>query len=308
MFGKANSFVKFRHCIIAGAPRSATTSLFRVLSAHDRVIPSPVKQTLFFLNEDYKGTVSSKRERGYSIEEYTRYFPAVPENCLTLESTPDYIYSAGSAKRIYNCLGERVLLVFTLRHPVERLVSTYYHEKQVGNVASSVTLAEFLGSEFSELDGNLYVRQGLYHRYLDEYYDTFGADSICVVFMDEIADPKSAGMRLLSERLSIDISALGGLLSERSNSKYQNRSEMLLVVYRFIRRSVLKVTQKNKYMSKFLSIPISLGSMLYRKLNQSRVVEQQSFNEAQYTMLSGYYMNSYDELERLIGRAVPWRE
>jgi hypothetical protein len=295
-----------QHCIIAGAPRCGTTSLFNVLGKQNNISASHVKQTLFFLDRGYGGTELLKRESDYTKSEYMRYFPFVSEAALTLEATPDYIYSAGTARRINECLGEQVQLVFVLRHPIERAISCFYHERQVGSVSPEISIEEFLGLHNKSFESNKYIHQGKYHEFLEEYYDVFGKEFVTVIFTEELTDLNNEGLRNLSERLLVNYGDLINDNSAQNNARFSNRSIALLIIYRHIRKSVLLLTQKNRVMAKLLAIPVALGSALYKKVNKAKVIEGNGLSAQQYAELNAYYTDSYTKLTQLTGREIPW--
>jgi len=295
------------YCIIAGAPRSATTSLFKCLSSHELFAPSSLKQTLFFMDSGYQGTLLKKREEDYTLDDYMMYFPSELKNKITLEATPDYIYSDGAAGRIYNCLGADAFIVFVLRNPLDRLLSCYHHEKQVGSISGGVTVNDFVaGDDVAAIGASIHVRQGVYSKFLKEYYRVFGRDRVCVLFTDDLTSIDSTGMRALADCMDVDLSSVASELLVRSNQRFQNRSKALLTGYRVLRGTVLSITSKNRVLSKVLSTPVKLGASIYRRANHAASVPVDELAARKIELLNQYYYDGNRELADLTGRDVPW--
>ena len=124
---------KFRYCIIAGAPRSGTTSLYNYIAHHPQVNPSSIKQTGYFLDSDYfdkaklPGSVAADKDQNFDA-----LFEEKNSSNLKIEATPDYLYSEGTAKQIHKSLGSSVALIFILRNPIDQFVSVFHHYKRLG--------------------------------------------------------------------------------------------------------------------------------------------------------------------------------
>ena len=295
------------HCIIAGAPRSATTSLYNCLSGHVQFASSSIKQTLFFLNADDEGTLLNKLEEGYGVADYLKYFPENLNDLVTLEATPDYIYSSGVAQRIYDCLGEKAFIIFVLRDPVDRLVSCYHHEKLDGSVSGDVTVDEFIaGDDIDSLKNNVHVQQGEYSKFISDFYRVFNRNQICVLFTEDLASVDTEGMQLLAERMDVDLSSVASDLRVRSNQRFQNKSESLLRGYRVVRRFIIQLTSTSQFLNKMLSVPIKMGSMLYRRTNRTVVSASDEVSMKKRMLLKKYYSKSNLELAALTGREIPW--
>lgn len=166
------------HLVIAGVTRAATTSLFTYLADHPHVCRSTIKETRFFLDEDYPLPRMHSFHEG--IDAYDTFFPRVKAGQVKLEATPDYLYCAAAADRIAKELpGARI--VFLLREPVARLVSWYRYAKQNGRLASGMSFDDYVAQQ--DEHGEQPMRallQGRYSRYLGHWLDVFGSDHILV--------------------------------------------------------------------------------------------------------------------------------
>jgi len=117
--------------IIIGVQRGGTTSLYKYMTKHPKIIPALKKEIHFFDNKFGKG-----------LSWYESQFMQNPFFCLlkrkrksedtiTGEASPYYIYHPHVPKRISKIL-PNVKLIAILRNPIERAFSHYNHEVRLG--------------------------------------------------------------------------------------------------------------------------------------------------------------------------------
>ncbi|QIR37171.1 sulfotransferase family protein [Tolypothrix sp. PCC 7910] len=106
--------------LITGFMKSGTTSLYSYLSSHPQILPAVDKALRFFTDFLDQG-----------LDWYLAHFPAILDsrNYLTGEATPIYINFTSLASKIYDCF-PNIKLIILLRHPVQRAISSYYHQHQ----------------------------------------------------------------------------------------------------------------------------------------------------------------------------------
>jgi Sulfotransferase domain len=157
--------------LILGPPRTGTTWLHEVLSAHAR-LPEPTKETRFFDRHYDRGPVW-----------YLKHFP---EGCSARpvgEVAPTYFASPGARNRIAEML-PRAKLVITFRHPVQRLVSMYRMKRAYGMIGW--TLDEAL-----DRDPEL-IASSRYATHLRQWQELFSEEQIRIGLFDELSrDPQS---------------------------------------------------------------------------------------------------------------------
>jgi Sulfotransferase domain. len=93
-----------------------------------------------------------------------------------------------------------VRLVASLRNPVDRAYSTYWHALRLGAVRKSLTFPEFIEREARDFGSGwaTAVADGCYSTQLRRYYRQFRHDQILVVlFEDLIRDPASTMTRIM---------------------------------------------------------------------------------------------------------------
>lgn len=122
--------------IIIGAQKSGTTSLYRYLIEHPRIVPASAKQLDFFAHESF--------HRGTDF--YLSQFPERDEHLLSGEASPYYMFHPHAPRRIRE-FDPGVKLIAILRNPVDRAYSHYQH--QVRNGREPLSFEEAITGEES---------------------------------------------------------------------------------------------------------------------------------------------------------------
>ena len=190
-----------RFVIIAGAQRSGTTYLYRVLDAHPQIHmarPSRPEPKFFHLDSEY--------ERGldYYLE---RYFGAADPAQLWGEKSTSYLESGPAPERIAAALPEARILIM-LRNPVVRALSNYHFTRQ--NSLETRTLEEALFSELPtprlvrriSVSPFRYVPRGEYVRDVRRYLELFGARLRVLIYERFVSD--DGAVSKLCEYLGVD--------------------------------------------------------------------------------------------------------
>ena len=166
------------HLIIAGVTRAASTSLFTYLADHPDVCRSTIKETRFFLDDDYP----MPRMHGYheGIAAYDKFFPHAKPGQVRLEATPDYLYTPAAAERMRNELpGARVVIL--LREPVSRLISWYRYARQNGRIGPEMSLDQYVAAQDERGEQPMRaMSQGRYSRFLPRWLEVFDRPHILV--------------------------------------------------------------------------------------------------------------------------------
>jgi hypothetical protein len=105
--------------VIAGAQRSGTTWLARVLSQHPSIALANNKEAHLFDRADVQ-------ESGLSREILMEFFPGSHDEKLWLDATPSYLYLAGCLEAL-KASNPDVKVIVILRNPGQRALSHYYH-------------------------------------------------------------------------------------------------------------------------------------------------------------------------------------
>ncbi len=109
------------NCIIAGAQKAGTTSLFDYLGGHPQCARSYTKEVHYF---------DDAHERGESW--YRKHFPLAGQKRIVFESSPYYMFDPRVPRRVHSLL-PNVKLIFLLRNPINRAYSHYQHSVRRGH-------------------------------------------------------------------------------------------------------------------------------------------------------------------------------
>lgn len=175
--------------LIIGAMKSGTTSLYHYVRAHPQVFMPNEKELAFFCDEPIWA-------RG--IEWYRAQFEgARPEHLARGEATPDYTKYPGKPgvpARIAAELG-RVKLIYIVRHPIERMVSQYFHFFAKGE--QTRPLDEALLSSRQSLAISSYAMQ------LEQYLEHFDRDDILIITSEDLKEKRQATLARVFRHIGV---------------------------------------------------------------------------------------------------------
>lgn len=190
--------------IIAGCPRSGSTSLFHMLTASPRIAHSRIKEPGFLLDPP--------THREDLLKAYQEIFVDRPGAQYRLEASAIYFYNVPSVPSVIrqHLPDSKIILIF--RDPYQRLVSELRYLKSRFLLPADLTLAAYvdeccriseadaLKEEYNHLLG---VRNGLYDRFFPEWVSAFG-DQLYVVFYDDLASDAQAVASGLTRWLGVE--------------------------------------------------------------------------------------------------------
>lgn len=303
----------YTYAIICGATKSATTSLYFYLAHHPQVAPSSLKETRFFLDVDYPSEafpLKSKFRFDEGIDKYDRFFPDCRQNMtIRLEATPDYLYSPGTAARIYSALPRRHL-IFVLREPAARLFSWYRFAAQNGDIPKQMIPDDYINRQI-KYEGRqrpqhfASLEQGCYSRYLKSYFALFSEKEITVLFFEELyRDPKRV-LKQLCRDLDIDPLFYDTYEFSIHNKTGAPRYPLLNKAYRKIGFH-LRYMLYNKKNIRALLKPINEWINDQILVDKNRGSGYNNLSGSAKALLADYYQQEYRNLEKLLGREVPW--
>lgn len=193
--------MKLANLIIAGAPKSGTTSLHHYLSGHPDVFACTPKEPMYFckFSGDFTGPDSAGINRMVrrSIEEYEALFEDGQSCRYRVDGSTDYLHWPGAAESIFDELG-LVKVVILLRNPVDRVFSEHMHLVRDG--MEDLSLREAMNAEderYQKRWNSLFYhrRRSLYADDIQKYIDVFGRDKLFVRTYDDLS--QSPGQLLL---------------------------------------------------------------------------------------------------------------
>ena len=187
-------------CLIIGAQRSGTSSLYKWLGEHPNVAPSIRKETEYFTVEHHRG------ERWYRAHFPLQLTRAIASRrgtrpWLTFEATPDYLFDPRAPERVRGFLPTAKIVVL-LRDPSDRAVSHYHHTRRLGY--ETLPIDEALAAEGQRLEQEWieierdpdyqaysfrrfsYMSRSRYAEQLQRWFAIFPLDQILIVKSEDL--------------------------------------------------------------------------------------------------------------------------
>jgi len=250
----------YPNLIIAGAPKSGTSSLFDYLMAHPEVGGSNKKETRYFLDKGYP--LFSKEYNYYNqgLNGYLDYFLHLENRDvkIIIEATPDYLYQTDAIHLIKN-LPSNPKVLFILREPVERVYSLFrFAQNNMAVFPKHYSFSDYIKmatEESEQLNKNPLLKNAIqhskYYEYLVNWIDVFGENVQCMVFED-MKNFTRDFLRAVSEKYEIDPCFYGGFDFSRSNATTAVKSQAVHKVARKLRNK--------PFFNKFWKLYINLNT------------------------------------------------
>ena len=265
-------------CIVVGAGKSGTTSLYRYLAQHRQIFMAPIKEPRFFslncegrypdLGSDAPKDLVTNYERNSvsSWSEYCDLFKEAHPRQQKGEVSPQYLFTERSPSKIYEYVPD-VKLVAVLRHPVEIAYSAFKMNIRNGyETECNFELAVPLDNSVSRVNWRwkLYIEQALHGRNLGRFYSVFPAAQVVAVLYDDLVKSPEKVMLTICRHLGLEDDFQFDF-KERLNVGYEPRLDVKTrkviknITPSFIRNQYR--TSLNALVRKRVSIPLHL----YRK-------------------------------------------
>ena len=176
-----------------GAPKSATTWLFRCLREHPEVYLAPCKETNFF---DYD-TIEGR------IDEYSVHFRSARREVAIGEISNRYFASDRAPQRIQRLLPGARLFV-SLRNPLEQVWSHYWHLKRQNFHQWERSRIPKSFDQAIEQQGKILLDSSYYYQHLRKWFEHFPRDQILIILFDDICSDPGAILAKLYAFLGVD--------------------------------------------------------------------------------------------------------
>lgn len=201
--------------ILVGPQKCATTWIYKCLDEHPDVFV-PDSDSIHYFDMNYH-----KSEKWY-----LDHFSGYDGEQVVGETTPSYIRDPNCPRRIHEMVPDGKIL-FSLRNPVDRAFSHYWHEKEKSKI-------QF---EFREVFTNYdlfqnWVETGQYYYHLQRYMEYYN-DSIGVFFFDDLINSNADFIREIYEFVGVDPNYTPSVIDKKVNQAW-NRfdSDLLNRLYR----------------------------------------------------------------------------
>jgi hypothetical protein len=190
-------------CLIIGAMKSGTTTLYDYLSMHPEICTSQVKEPSFFTE-----TTPSLVQ----IAKYHALFPCLTANRWACEASTNYAkypQFSGVPQRIHNMYLD-TRLIYILRHPIERIYSHYIHNLAHGREQRSFEDA-VLGED------SHYLNVSRYYLQLSQYLEFFPPERILILIFENFVQYPRENLQRIFAFLSIDLYSLPNNFTTKRN-------------------------------------------------------------------------------------------
>lgn len=192
----------FPNLIIAGAPKSGSSSLFFWLAAHPEVCASKVKET-YFLSDRIRQHNKNLNLKEHGWDAYSSFFSHCSgQEKYRLEATPSYIYD----KTPIEYLSRKELnakIVFILRKPGDRLYS-HWRFNRYRMKHFDLTFEQYLDYEnFGPANMANYIERSRYVKFLEPWLEAFGRDCILVYQFEKLKNDPKEFMTTMARDLGI---------------------------------------------------------------------------------------------------------
>lgn len=235
-----------RFCIILGAMKAGTTSLFHYLSQHPEIAPCQEKEPSFFSHHYEKG-----------IEYYLGLWEKQDlETKILLESSTNYTKHPSFACSSRNILefaqkyDVNIKFVYIMRNPLKRLVSQYTY-----------SYARWTTESLEErIQHGHIINVSRYAHQLDQYYEKFDPENFLLLNFDDLKRSPETVLKEICEFLHIHPNfPFSGL------AKIHNKSEGRAIT-RPVDRIYLKYPAVRSFSNLFpKGFRTTLSKLLFRK-------------------------------------------
>jgi len=193
------------NCFIAGCQKTGSTWLYRCFKEHPEIYV-PEKDSIHYITLNY-----------YQGEEWLRkWFCGVEKEKIICDATPSYVREPQAAGRIYD-LNPDSKIIITLRNPIERSFSHYWHQKRTGyfNFKFDDTLG--YGGVGNHDIYEIWIKSSFYYDQILPFYKQFPLEHLKInIFDDLVADPKKF-IEDIFQFLEVDTKFLPNMVDQRVN-------------------------------------------------------------------------------------------
>ena len=194
-----NNTIRLPDFFIIGAAKSATTSMYRLLTKSSEIyIPPQLKEPGFFC---FKGKIKKRIENKFpdlwstsitNLRDYVSLYEKAQNNQILGDATPEYLLFAKETIKnislIYRQKKKHLKFICILRNPVDRAWSHYNHmirdnyenqsfENAINNKIIKFRLKNGWHPAYD------YLSYGLYYRNLTLYINAFGKKNIKIILL-----------------------------------------------------------------------------------------------------------------------------
>ncbi len=299
--------------IIIGAQKSATTSLYKYLSAHPSIEMPIAKEAPFYSDVALYGDGWDKFAR--------KEFPAASQESLWGTATPQYMSDSQAPARIRRHV-PAVKLIAVLRNPIDRAYSHYgmavrrgIEQRRFSDVVEDLTnpararnsrrLAlpdQSNGYHADDRETSLYLCWSEYGRILKRYMRIFPEHQLKIVFMDDLERNPAA---FVSEIL--DFLGVADVIVPDNVGKVYHRGGKKRLVPDWVKNCLKHIPLMR---SLWRLLPLRLRGAIDYWYEQANVrkVRDDGIDSISRLKLISFFKGDVEALSKQLGRPAPWPE
>lgn len=285
-----------------GAPKCATTWIYRCLCEHPQICGTYKKELSFFITKKTPFEKDDKNFRFFYKEgmgSYASYFSGCKEKQVKGEFSVYYLSDPGAAKLIKKHFPD-VKLLACLRDPVKRAHSLYWYAKMFRLKEKSKTFEEAI-----ERNKKAYIDVGMYYKNLVPYFDLFPRENIGVFFVDDLKKDPIIFMQSIYRFLGVDDSFVAPSVNKKENVARGVKNKLLKRVLNFIGSRTLKLLDRfGLYSFVGLLKKIGLEKLFFlanRKLS-GKPISRPKIRKETESKLRSVFKEDIENLEKLLNK------
>lgn len=212
-------FMILPNIIIAGVPKTGTSSLFDWLVAHPDVSGSSIKETFYLMDQDNPLIKPKLNYYTNGLEGYQTYFKhCPPESRFIVEGTTHYLYQK-TALEVLATFPQQPHIIVMLRKPSARIYSSYqFTQNNLGRLDRNITFSKLIdiiqNQPLETLKKSCHpvsayvlkndIKYSCYIDYLDQWLAKFPQDKIHVFLLEDIKKDNQAFIKNVAQRIGLD--------------------------------------------------------------------------------------------------------
>lgn len=274
--------------VCIGAPKCATTWLFRCLLEHPEVFVSDFKEINFFTVCRWGDDYESK-----GLDYYLDLFDEATAEQVVGDFSPNLLQDPFAPERLRALVPEARLIVM-LRNPVERSQSHYHYVRNRSSYRG-YSLQEVLEDPSRDHAG--FLSQGLYGEQLELWLEHFPRDQLLVIATEDVRDGPEQVFRRTCEFIGVSPnfapSVMRCVVNPAKSARVRSLYEWNVRVSRFLaahRLDRIRRTLKRVGVAR-------LAQRLNETPKENPPLAAQEFHD-----LAAFYREDNARLSRLLGR------
>jgi len=264
--------------VIIGAGKCGTTSLHYYLGLHPSIFMSKEKELNFFAVD---------RQWNKGIDWYKSNFTGNTK--IFGESSPSYTaypLIRDVPKKMHSVIPDAKLM-YSIRDPVERIVSHYVHNYTIGLENRNIEDA------FNQLDNNEYIIRSMYFMQLEQYLVHFPKSNILIFTLEDLYNHRLETLQKIFRFLDVDKDFYSPKFQIKKHDSNEKGRKNRIGLF-------LKRMSKTNFAKMFSTdMRMNIGRILYKPF--STRVERPVLNDKVKDKLVDYLKDDINKLRGLTG-------